>query len=292
MSLTDATMWCSMEPVSAVRIVLVMVVGGFTGLLGGLFGKGGSAVATPLLALVGIHSFAAVASPLPATIPATILAAYAYHRAHSIDWSIVKMTALVGVPATIAGAIATRWIGGTALVLTTDIVVCVLGVRILTSRREQASSHRPLPVPVVVGGERPEVGVGPGEPDPFFGEGAPGPSATSVAAVGVVVGLASGLLGNSGGFLLAPLFATVLRMPLKRALGTSLAAAAVLAVPGTVVHAAMGHIDWTVTLVFGLASVPLSAFGARLALRTPAARLEVIYGVALVLLGGAFLILR
>src|SRR5580700_10064041 len=129
-----------------------MVVGGFTGLLGGLFGKGGSAVATPLLTLVGIRSFAAVASPLPATIPATILAAYAYHRANSIDWSVVKMTAAVGVPATIAGALATRWIGGAALVLTTDIVVCVLGVRILAARKEQTSSRVPLPVPVVVGG--------------------------------------------------------------------------------------------------------------------------------------------
>jgi uncharacterized membrane protein YfcA len=267
--------------VSAVRILVVMAIGGFTGLLGGLFGKGGSAIATPLLAVAGIKAFAAVASPLPATIPATLLAAYAYHRAKSIDWDVLKITAAVGIPATAIGALATRWVGGSALVLVTDVIVALLGLRILAAREEQA-------VPILVGGERPQVG-GSTAPEPCQASGA---NAPATAVVAVVVGLASGLLGNSGGFLLAPLFATVLGMPLKRALGTSLAAAALLAIPGTIVHAAMGHIDWSVALVFGLASIPLSAFGARLALRTPAARLEVLYGAALVLLGGSFLLLR
>ncbi len=43
-----------------------MVIIGF---LGGLFGKGGSAVATPLLSLAGFPGFVSVASPLPATVP-------------------------------------------------------------------------------------------------------------------------------------------------------------------------------------------------------------------------------
>ena len=39
-----------------------------------LFGKGGSAIATPLLSLMGYPGFIAVASPLPATIPGTLVA--------------------------------------------------------------------------------------------------------------------------------------------------------------------------------------------------------------------------
>lgn len=39
------------------------------GLLFGLFGVGGSAFATPALALLGVPGVIAVASPLPATIP-------------------------------------------------------------------------------------------------------------------------------------------------------------------------------------------------------------------------------
>ena len=66
--------------------------------------------------------------------------------------------------------------------------------------------------------------------------------------------------------------------------------AAVLAVPGTIVHAALGHIDWTVVAVFGATSIPLSYTGARLALRTQAVHLERAYGAGLALLGSALLL--
>jgi hypothetical protein len=104
-----------------------------------------------------------------------------------------------------------------------------------------------------------------------------------------VVGFVSGLLGNSGGFLLAPLFMSVLGMPIHRALGTSLVLATCLAVPGTLVHAWLGHIDWSLTLGFGLASAPAAAFGAQLALRTKARPLTLAYGAGLATLAGGLL---
>jgi uncharacterized membrane protein YfcA len=140
-------------------------------------------------------------------------------------------------------------------------VLVGLGVRILVGGREREANTRPA-------GDL---------------------SAWMLAAVATVVGLASGLLANSGGFLLAPLYVTLLRLPIKSALASSLAVASVLAVPGTVVHAALGHIDWTLVAVFGVTSVPLSFLGARVALRTDAHRLERIYGAALVVLGAVFL---
>ena len=66
----------------------------------------------------------------------------------------------------------------------------------------------------------------------------------------------------------------VLKLPMRPALGTSLAVSAALAVPGTVAHGVMGDIDWSLVLVFGAASVPLSALGARTALRVDPQRLE------------------
>ena len=47
---------------STETLVAVAVIGAFVGFLGGMFGKGGSAIATPLLALVGIPPIVAVAS--------------------------------------------------------------------------------------------------------------------------------------------------------------------------------------------------------------------------------------
>jgi uncharacterized membrane protein YfcA len=84
-----------------------------------------------------------------------------------IDWRVVRVSVVYGVPASALGAIARRWIGGTALVRLTDVI---------------------------------------------------------------------------------------------------------LAAPGTVVHAALGHIDWAIVGVFAATSAPLSFVGARVALRrTPSA---------------------
>lgn len=104
-----------------------------------------------------------------------------------------------------------------------------------------------------------------------------------------LVGLASGLLANSGGFLLGPLYLAVLGLPVKKAFACSLAVAAALAVPGTLVHWALGHIDWAVVGAFAVTSVPLSYLGARVALRTRADLLERAYGAVLAVLGVSLL---
>lgn len=239
-------------------------VGVVIGFLGGLLGKGGSAIATPMLHALGFPAIVAVASPLPATVPSTALAASAYARHGLVDWRAARWTVAVGVPATALGAVLTRWIGGGALVLATDVVLIGLGIRLLiTAGRPAHPDGDDAVVPV-----------------------------WALASVGATVGLVSGLLANSGGFLLAPLFATVLRLPIKAALATSLAVAAVLAIPGTVVHVALGHVDWALVAVFAVTSVPLSLVGARVALRIDAHRLERLYGGVLVVLGAAFLLLR
>jgi len=288
----------STEIVDLMRLILVMAVGAGTGFLGGLFGKGGSAIATPLLHLVGVPAYAAVASPLPATIPATIAAALAYHRSGWIDRAVLRTTVLFGVPATVVGALATRFVSGPALILVCDAVVALLGLRVLLrSRRDTIGStpdragagHRVARVPADLADPSDSVVLMADPPAPTSTVAV---ASTTVAAVGIAVGLASGLLANSGGFLLAPLFVAVLGLPLKRALGTSLAASAFLAVPGTIVHVALGHVIWSVAIPFGLASVPLAATGARLALRTSTARLERVYGTVLLLLGTGLLLVR
>jgi hypothetical protein len=243
------------------QIVAVAVIGAVVGLMGGVFGKGGSAIATPLLSLVGIPPIAAVASPLPATIPSTLSASYAYWRERLIDWRVVRWSAAIGVPATVAGAYATRWIDGSVLVTVTEVIVLGLGIKFL---------------------------LRPGDPHEVAVE--PGAYRTRLVLVAASVGVVSGLLANSGGFLLAPLFVVVLRLSIKQSFASSLAVAAVLAVPGTIVHAALGHIDWSVVGVFAATSIPLSYVGARLAVRTQAVHLERAYGAGLALLGSALLI--
>lgn len=244
--------------------VQIALIGAGIGFLGGLFGKGGSAVATPLLFLVGVPAISAVASPLPATIPGTLVAADAYRRVGMIDRRTVLWSCGAGLPATIAGAVATKWIDGSLLVTATEIILVGIGIRLLL-------------FPTQTGREGTEIQVA---------------ARWRLILVGGLVGLAAGLLANSGGFLLAPLYLAVARLTIKPALAASLAVSAVLAIPGTVVHAALGHIEWTVTLVLGATSVPASRLGARLAIRTESERLERLYGAALAVLGIALLLLR
>lgn len=234
----------------------ILLIGGAVGFLGGLFGKGGSAVATPILAAIGLPPFVAVAAPLPATVPSTLVASWAYWRERLIDWQVMRWSIGVGIPATVLGAIASVWVGGEGLVRITDLVVAGLGLKFLIKPSEATPS---------------------GEAHPH--------DVTRIAAVAGITGLAAGLLANSGGFLLAPLYMAILKLDVKTAFACSLAVSAVLAVPGTVTHAALGHIDWTVVAVFGAASIPLSYVGARVAIRSNSTVLERIYGGVLAALG-------
>src|SRR5207342_317936 len=139
------------------------------------------------------------------------------------------------VPLTAFGAALTRWLPGGPLIAATDLILLFLALRILLHVDDAPTESDIEPVHV---------------------------SLPLTAGVVAVVAVVSGLLGNGGGFLLAPLFMNVLGMPVRRALGTSLILSAILAVPGTIVHAWLGHIDWSLTLVFGMASVPFATLGA------------------------------
>jgi uncharacterized protein len=246
-----------------VNWILIIAIGAAVGFFGGMFGKGGSSIATPLLAAVGVPAIVAVASPLPAAIPGLIVAYLPYRRLGFVDRDLLRWTLIVGVPATMAGAYLSRYTSGDLLVVVTELIVAALGVRILVHPETRE----------VVAFELPH-------------------RRARIVAVALAVGLVGGLLANAGGFLLVPLFLAVLKVPIKTALACSLAAAAILAGPGTLVHAALGHIDWTVTAVFAVASVPLSAMGARVALRTNAHLLERLYGVMLVAIGASLLALH
>lgn len=243
------------------HLLLIMAIGAGIGFLGGLLGKGGSALATPILVAFGIPPVIALVAPLPATVPGTLVAADSYRRKGLIDRNVLTWSLVAGVPATVVGAYCSKFVDAHALILVTDLVIAVLGIRMVLR-----PGHSGLGL----------------DDEPA--------KRHLIVAVAIITGLAAGLLANSGGFLLAPLFIAVLGMAIKPALGTSLAVAAVLAVPGTLIHLALGHIDMSVVAAFALGSVPLSGLGARVALRTDPGRLERGYGAVLTLLGTGFLV--
>ncbi len=87
---------------------------------------------------------------------------------------------------------------------------------------------------------------------------------------------------------MVPLLAGLMGMPLKRALGTSLLAIVVLVVPGTIVHAALGHIDWAIFVVVTLGAVPGARLGAAIALGTRERTLRMLVGSFLLVVAVAY----
>lgn len=246
----------------------VLLIGIIVGFLGGLFGKGGSAIATPMLSLIGVPGFIAVASPLPATVPGTFIASVEYWKSNLLDKQIVLWSVLFGVPATIVGSYLTAYTGATPLLIITGLMVLVFGLSFLFFPKEVENK----PVTDEINSSNRSLNW-----------------RIRLILVAIFIGLISGLLANSGGFLLAPSYARILHQPIKKAFACSLAVSIFLALPGTIVHAYLGHIDWMVTFILSLGSVPFSFLGAKVAIKSKASILERAYGFALTALGIFFL---
>jgi uncharacterized protein len=89
---------------------------------------------------------------------------------------------------------------------------------------------------------------------------------------------------------MVPMLAGWLGMPLKRALGTSLLAIVALVIPGTVVHAALDHLDLGICLVLMLGAVPGARVGAAIALGAKERTLRLIVGGGLLAIAVAYAI--
>ena len=233
----------------------ILVAGAGVGVLYGLFGVG-SAFATPVLALLGVQGLAAVVAPLPGLLPSSAAGAWSYSRRGKVDWSVARRTIVGGVPASILGALASRWVSGTVLLLISGVVLLAVGVRVL----------RPAAL---------------GHDDDARARRRSG-SATFVVVAAATIGFASGLLANGGGFLLVPLFLLMLGLDMNEAAGTSMVAAAALTVPTLVTHAVLGDINWLVAGAFGAGLVPGALLGGALAQRLPVAGLRKSFGTLLV----------
>lgn len=236
--------------------LITLLIGAIVGFLSGLLGKGGSAITTPALQVfAGISPFSALASPLPAALPTTISASIAYYKQKLINRKVVILTILLGIPATFAGSFFSDWLGGQTLMVLTALFVLSLGLSFFVA-------HTPS---VVMEGDA--------------------ISTWKITGIALSVGTLSGLLANSGGVLFGPLFIRVLKMPTKQALACSLLVSAGLAVPGTIAHWYLGHIEWHIVLLLSISSIPFSYLGARMALSLRNQTLERIFGIMLVVFG-------
>ena len=242
----------------------VTLAGGGVGLGLGLFGVGGSSVATPVLSMLGVPGLAAIASPLPAMIPSALTAARPYVRDGTARPKAAGWTLLGGVPATIVGALLSKVIGSTVLLGLSGLVLVIVGIRVLRPIHESsqaAGTERRQNRPLLV-----------------------------AAAAGV--GLFTGLLANGGGFLLVPMYLLIFGLEMRQAVGTSLLVIAVLSIPTLATHWALGNIDWVVAAAFGAGLLPGGVIGSRLGEKVAGPSLRTAFGYFLIVFGLFFTIYR
>ena len=248
------------------QILLTIVAGVVTGALSGMFGIGGAVVSNPALRVLGAAPRIAVGSTLPSIIPGAMSGALRYRREGLIDTRVVKWAAPCGIASSVGGAFAADAIP--------EAHVLTVGIALMLAFTAWRLTRAPrVEVPVVAETDIETAAEG---SEARTTDGAP--SRWKLGVSGFLAGGLSGLLGIGGGVLMVPLFTGWLRMPLKPALATSLACVGLLAIPGTISHAALGNIDWGFALPLAIGIVPGARLGAHITIGLAEHRLRLLVG--------------
>lgn len=278
---------------TALSLAAASLIGLGTGVLAGCFGVGGGIVMTPAIRLLlDTEALIAVGTSLTVTLPSALSGGFRYSRQGLVDFRLAGWAAAAGVPASVAGSWATKYSHGSVLMILLALVVAGVGLDFVSGARERRLARARAAVEAQIAASLSEAGPGAGPAaapaSPAHGLG-PGTSTRSRwLATGAIVGFTSGLLGIGGGVLAVPLFLSWLELPIKRAMGTSLALVALLALPGSIVHYFLGHVDLALAILLALGVIPGAWLGAGLAARMSDARLIRAFGAFLVVVALVF----
>src|SRR5450756_2160689 len=263
------------DPMYVFGAILIGMVSAF---LAGMFGVGGAGISTPAIRLVlGASPGIALGTTLPVTIPTSLTGAITYWRSGFLDKRVAYISAAAGVFGSVGGALLTKVLNLHYLMLATGVLVlCVAGQTI----HRAATGNIPS-------GDTDDSG---GTADESQESPTPLKPAWIILLIGLGAGFLSGLLGVGGGILLLPGFIYLLRLPIKKAFGTSLAVITVLAIPGTIVHALLGHISGWLFLYLAIGVIPGAYLGARVSISTSERVLFALFGAFIAVFGVIFIV--
>lgn len=246
-----------MTPALAVTLLGLGATGGF---LAGLLGVGGALVLIPLLLYVpprlgvGVLDVKAVAAVSMVQVFVAALSGVAAHRRYrAVHAELAWVGGLAMATASFVGASLSRIAPDRWILLV--FALMATGAAIL------------LAVPERMLGPAPTHSSGP--PD--------GALVYSRLRAGVVaggVGLAAGLVGAGGAFLLVPLLITVVRIPIRVTIGSSLAITTLGATAGFLGKLVTGQIPLGPALAVALGALPGAQLGAAVSRRLPPAHLR------------------
>lgn len=239
------------------------------GLLGaffaGLLGVGGAIVMIPLLLYappllgVGRLSVNAVAGITMVQVLVAALSGMLAHRRHrAVSGEVAWVGGLSMAGGSLAGALASRYVPGWWLLLVFALMVTAAALVMLVPVES-------LDPPAA--GERVRF------------------SRRRLVLVTTTVGLAAGLVGAGGAFLLVPLLLAVVRLPIRVAIGSSLAITAMAAVAGVLGKLLTGQVPYGAALAVALGAVPGARVGAAVSRALSGGQLRLALGLTILVIG-------
>jgi uncharacterized membrane protein YfcA len=238
--------------------VLGYLFAALIGLALGTLGGGGSILTVPVFVYVlGFDPKLAIAMSLPVVGIAAAVGVISHWRAGNVQPKTAALFGLVAMAGSYAGARASVWFSGRAqLVLLGAVMVTAAVSMFRSASRDEAGPDREH------------------SPHPAF-----------LLAVGLTVGLLTGLIGIGGGFLIVPALVILSRVPMKAAVGTSLLVIALNATSGYLGHLGHGDVPWGFVGRFaGVAILGILA-GTALVRHIPARQLKRAFAALLVAIG-------
>ncbi|MCC7371192.1 MAG: sulfite exporter TauE/SafE family protein [Chloroflexi bacterium] len=239
-------------------IVLLFGVGLTCGFLSGIVGMGGALLLVPALAFVGGIPFKLATGIAALHGLAVGVFAYLVHgRYGAVDGRIGVAAGIASVAGGLIGAAISGWVDAFAVKLI-YLAAATLSLILLLVKVGGASARVQRRVPRVY---------------------------TKAAAFGMFTGVIAGNIGAGGTFMVIPLFRAALKMPIHRAIGTSMLVSIFTAVASTSGKALMGQVPWTQAAIVVTGSALGTMVGARLTRRIPSGPLRwLLIGMLLLLL--------
>jgi uncharacterized membrane protein YfcA len=246
----------------------IVAMGLGVGLLVGLSGVGGSSLMTPLLILVlGVNPLAAIGTDLAYSAPTKLLGALIHWQQRTVDWRLVRLLALGGVPGALLGLAVLAFVQATLglATLETDLQRAV-GIALLVAAAALVLA------PLVARARRvPRL--------------APSPALLrwKVVVLGALVGVCVSLTSIGAGAITMPaLYALRARADLRQLVGSDVCFAALLVPIALLGHAQLGTINFALSGTLLVGSLPGVFIGSRLCAFLPERWLRPALAVTLV----------
>ena len=263
--------------------VLTAAVGVVVGILSGLLGIGGGTLMVPIFRLgFGLSAFASTATSLFTIIPTSLVGFVTHIKNKTCIPQLGIVCGLAGACMSPVGVYLANISPAWLVMLAAAVIIGYSSFKMF-----RKASGKAMGVDV----EKAAVKAAVLEED--FGEEEfklTRKNLPKAIGIGLAAGLASGYVGVGGGFLMVPLFISVLGVMMRKASGTSLVAIMILAIPGVIEQAFLGNIDYLAGIAMAVGSIPGAVIGANLVRRVPERQLRFAFGAfllisAVVLLG-------